>query len=163
MDTWDKFKGFRKLPSGVLYILIAIYSIFSVIYDHHFCTVLLLIIYIGGHIHYLYFWKQIKISSHCLSGIVNNWVPQNNTIVIIVAILATLTLRGPHLVGIVLSAAFVALGGHVLLQSTLVCDDPLQFLHLSIVLGKVLVCSLLYHHHLRLSLNPESQKLYTHI
>lgn len=56
---------------------------------------------------------------------------------------------------IILPAPLAALGGHKLFQATLMCNNPLQFLHLSVVLGKVLHCLLPHHGHLGLSLHPE--------
>lgn len=79
------------------------------------------------------------------------------------AILATtqwlcLTLSVSHLVALILPAPLAALGGHKLFQAELVCDNPLQLLHLSVVLGEVLHGLLPHHGHLGLSLHPEVER-----
>ena len=60
-----------------------------------------------------------------------------------------------HLVDVVLPAPLAALDGHKVLQDLLMCNNSLQFLHLSVVLGEVLHCLLPHHVHFGLSLHPE--------
>ena len=60
---------------------------------------------------------------------------------------------------VVLPAPLAALDGHKVLQDLLMCNNSLQFLHLSVVLGKVLHCLLPHHAHFGLSLHPEVEGL----
>lgn len=64
---------------------------------------------------------------------------------------------------IVLPAPLAALGGHKLFQATLVRNNPFQFLHLSVVLGKVLYGLLPHYGHLGLSLHPDVESFINEI
>ena len=64
-----------------------------------------------------------------------------------------------RLLATLLPTPLAAFGGHELFQTPLMCNNPLQFLHLSVKLGKVLHCLLPHHGHLGLGFFPEIQDI----
>lgn len=110
--------------------------------------------------------------SYCLQkiSIISTTDCITNTFVILIIINMTrqqsnslqwlcLTLSVSHLLAVILASPLTALGGHELFQATLMCNNPFQFFHLSIVLGEILHCLLSHHGHLGLSLHPYAQKI----